>query len=92
MDSMPLSINRLKDAFFKLKLNKSPVIDDVSFNVIEKCFGVLCQPFIYLFQLYLEKVVFPDDLKITKVTPICKAGDSSDVSNFKPISVLPLLF
>ena len=36
---------------------------------------MLCEPLIYLFQLSLEKGVFPDDLKITKVTPIYKAGD-----------------
>ena len=36
---------------------------------------MLCEPLIYLFQLSLEKGVFPDDLKITKVTSIYKAGD-----------------
>ena len=89
MDSKPLSINELKDAFFSLKINKSPGVDDVSFNIIKKCFGVLCEPLIYLFQLSLEKRVFPDDLKIAKVTPIYKAGDSSDISNYRSILVLP---
>ena len=37
----------------------------------------------------LEKGVFPDDLKIAKVTPIYKAGDNSDISHYRPISVLP---
>ena len=89
MDSKPLSINELKDAFFSLKINKSPGVDDVSFNIIKKCFGVLCEPLIYLFQLSLENGVFPDDLKIAKVTPIYKAGDNGDISNYRPISVLP---
>ena len=44
MDSKPLSINELKDAFFSLKINKSSGVDDVSFNIIKKCFGVLCEP------------------------------------------------
>ena len=34
MESQPLSINELKDAFFSLKINKSPGHDGVSFNVI----------------------------------------------------------
>ena len=89
MDSKPLSISELKDAFFSLKINKSSGVDDVNFNIIKKCFGVLCEPLIYLFQLSLEKRVFPDDLKIVKVTPIDKAGDSSDISNYRPILVLP---
>ena len=61
----------------------------ISFNIIKKYFGVLCQPLIYLFQLSREKGVFPYDLKIAKVTPIYEAGDSSDVSNCRTISVLP---
>ena len=31
---------------------------------------------------------FLDDSKIAKVTPIDKAGDSSDISNYRPVSVL----
>ena len=54
MDSKPLSISELKGAFFSLKINKSPGVDDVSFNIIKKCFGVLCELLIYLFQLSLE--------------------------------------
>ena len=44
--SMPLSINELKDAFSLLKVNKSWFADDVSFDIINKCFGVLYKPFI----------------------------------------------
>ena len=67
------------------KINKSSGVDDASFNIIKKCFGVFCEPLIYLFQQSLEKI----DLKIAKVTPIYKANESNDISNCKPISVLP---
>ena len=55
MDSKPLSINELKDAFFSLKINKISGVDDVRFHIIKKCFGMLWEPLIYLFQLSLEK-------------------------------------
>ena len=89
MESKSSSINELKDAFFSLKINKSSGVDDVSFNIIKKCFGVLFELLIYLFRLSLEKGVFPDDLKIAKVTPIYKTGDNSDISNYRPISAPP---
>ena len=61
----------------------------MSYNVIKKCFGSLCEPLkYYLFNLSIEKGVFPDDLKIALVTPIYNGEDSRDVSNYRPISVL----
>ena len=39
MNSKPLLINELKDAFLLLKLTKSSGVNDVSFNIIKKkCF------------------------------------------------------
>ena len=43
----------------------------------------------YLFNLSFEKTIFPDDLKIEKVSPILKAGNNTELSNYRPISVLP---
>ena len=37
-------INELRDAFFSLKLNKSPGYDEISFNVVKKSFSKLCEP------------------------------------------------
>ena len=88
MKTKQLSVNELKDAFFSLKISKSPGYDDIGFNVVKKCFSSLCEPLRYLFNLSIEKGIFPDDLKIAKVTPIYKADDKSDLSNYRPISVL----
>ena len=79
----------MKDAFFSLKINKYSGVNNVYFNIIKKCFGAPCETLIYLFQLSLEKRVFLDDLKIAKVTPVYKAGDHSDVSNYRPIPFVP---
>ena len=42
MENKPLSINELKDAMFSLKINKSTGHDDISYNIVSKCFGELC--------------------------------------------------
>ena len=41
------------------------------------------------FDLSFENGIFPDSLKIAKVTPVYKSGDNSSLSNYRPISVLP---
>ena len=62
----------------------------MNFNVIKKCFGELCEPLKYLFNLLIVNRIFPDDLKIAKVTPIYKADNNvSNVSNYRPISAPP---
>ena len=33
--------------------------------------------------------IFPDELKIAKVIPIFKSEDKADITNYRPISVLP---
>ena len=46
-----ISVNKFEDTFFTLKMNKSAGYDDISFNIVKKCFGVLHKPLLYLFNL-----------------------------------------
>ena len=77
------------DASFSLKTNKSPGADEMNFNVIKHCFGELCGPPNYLLNSSLQIEVFLDLVKITIVSPVFKTGDTSDISNYCPISSLP---
>ena len=54
MESHPLSFNELRDAFFSLRINKSPGHNGVSFNVIKKCFAELCEPLLYSIYLTFQ--------------------------------------
>ena len=89
MENKPLFINELKDAFLSLKINKSTGHDDICYNIVSKCFGELCTLLKHIFDLSFENGIFPDSLKIAKVTPVYKSGDSSSLSNYRPISLLP---
>ena len=81
-------INELRDAFISLKITKSPA-DEIGCNIINKCFSELCKPFKHVFNLTIETGVFPDKLKIARVSRVYKLGDSSDFTNYWPISALP---
>ena len=37
----------------------------------------------------LKSGIFPDKLKIARVIPLFKAADPINISNYRPISVLP---
>ena len=42
-----------------------------------------------MFQGLIQQETFPDSLKIAIVTPIFKSGDKDNISNYRPISILP---
>ena len=72
------TINKFKDAFFSLKINKIGGYDDINLNVIKKYLGNLCKPFKYIFDLSFQKGIFPESLKVAKVTPIFNCGEKAN--------------
>ena len=43
----------------------------------------------YICNLSLKSGVFPDKMKIAKVLPLYKSNDKHNVSNYRPVSILP---
>ena len=84
-----ISVYKLKDVFFSLKIYKSTGDDDITLNVVKKCFGVLHKPLLHIFNLSLQTGIFPDKIKIARVTPLFKGGENYELGNYRPIPMLP---
>ena len=69
--------------------NSSPGWDNFQSNVIKDTSDLLLLPLTHLLNLSITQGVFPDELKIAKVIPVCKSGDSGQIRNYGPVSVLP---
>ena len=50
---------------------------DTIFSVVKECFRELYDPLKFIFDLSLEKRIFPDDLKIARFNPVFIGGDHS---------------
>jgi len=73
-----------------LKINSSPGYDEVSPKTVKLVIQWIVQPLANICNQSLTSGVFPHKMKIAKVIPIHKSDDKSEISNYRPISLLPL--
>ena len=73
-----------------ININKSSSIENLSSEIIRDAFEAIPSMVVELFNLSFNKSEIPVEWKIAKVTPLPKAGDSRNVSNLRPVSILPL--
>ena len=63
---------------------------DISVTILKKCAAYISVHLSRFFNKFMESGIFPKILKIGKITPIFKKGDSQLFDNYRPISMLPI--
>lgn len=72
----------------ELKPQSATGIDLISSKFLIKFKDILVPKLTELINSCIDQATFPDELKSAKITPIYKSGDKTNVSNYRPISVL----
>ena len=72
-----------------MKTSLSRGHDGISSELLKLITGNISKCITLIINQSLHSGIFPDKLKIAKVTPIHKKGDIKLFTNFRPISVLP---
>ena len=83
--------SELNKVLQSLKLSKASGLDKISNKLLKAAGYTINESLLYIFNLVLATGIFPDELKMAKVTPIYKEGDKSNCGNYRPISVLPVV-
>ena len=73
-----------------MKNNTSCGIDEIDIKVVKYVISLICVPLASIFNDCLACGTFPQNMKISRVTPIHKKGKHNDVNNYRPISVLSI--
>ena len=75
------------------QLSSSRTVDGfgLSCNVLKKIGQFVSNPISHITNLSLSSGVFPHLFKVANVVPLFKKGDSSLISNYRPISLLPVI-
>jgi hypothetical protein len=63
--------------------------DEVPIKLLKISAPFICSPLCFIINKSLFTGVFPTRLKYSVITPVHKKGDRNNVSNFRPISILP---
>ena len=80
--------NEILNTINNLKCTNSSGPDEISSKFIKMSAFVLVPALEKIFNLSLKSGVYPQKLKTAKVIPIYKKGDPTQVSNYRPISIL----
>ena len=91
LNSEPLGYNDLESVISKLKNKKSYGIDGISNVLLNSIANEIIKPLTLIINQSLEIGIFPDAFKTSKVTPIYKKGDKTNLNNYRPISILPTI-
>ena len=65
--------------------------DAISPNIFKLSFEKIVEPFTHICNLSLQNGVFPSEMKIAKVCPIFKNGNVMLFTQYRPVSVLPVM-
>lgn len=77
--------------FMKMKNKKSTGPDGISAQILKLSLPYIVSSVTYIYNLCISQNIFPSKLKEAKVIPLPKSKDLSDMNNYRPISLLPVL-
>ena len=86
-----ISVQHIWEARAKVKTTKGFGIDNISSYFLKIALPFIENSLAFLFNTSIETSLFPDSWKVARVTPIYKDGDRSEKTNYRPISVLPVI-
>ena len=75
----------------QMKGKCSSGIDELSNKLLKSITYEISKPLAIIINQSPETGIFPEMLKIAKIKPLYKKGDSSCFNNYRPISLLPTI-
>ena len=83
-----LAVHEVGKLISQMTNKKSSGLDDISPKILKLALPYIVESLTYVFNLCLKENTFPKKLKEAKVIPLPKTKNPSDISSFRPISIL----
>ena len=88
INDINILVSEIVDILSSLKVNKASGPDGISHRMLKNTCKTIAIPLCKLFNKSLQSRIYPRIWKSATVMPIFKKGDKSEVSNYRPISLI----
>ena len=75
----------------KLCKSKATGLDMIFARLLRECADLIADPMCSIFNQSIRSGIFPQEWKCAKVIPLFKEGNHSDLNNYRPISIVPIV-
>jgi len=86
----PVTILEVSNCLASLKCSSAAGHDDLKPDVIKNVIEWISCPLAHIINSIFQTSSIPDAFKFAVVTPVHKGGDAATLTNYRPISVLPV--
>lgn len=83
----PITEQEVKQTILNLK-NKNGGIDGINSQILKEIIDIISCPLTYIYNLCIEKEIWPEALKNAEIIPIHKAEEKHLQDNYRPISLI----
>ena len=80
----------VRDVLMNIPDKKACGSDNLPVSLLKPIIDSILKPLVYLINLSIESDEVPTKLKTSRVHPIYKSGNRSEMTNYRPISILPV--
>ncbi|KAF2358585.1 Reverse transcriptase domain [Trinorchestia longiramus] len=87
----PVRLQKIRRILYSLKNTKAVKHDNISLQYIKDSFNFTTPLLHLIINTSIATNKFPDQWKLSVIKPLHKAGDINTASNYRPISLLPVL-
>lgn len=82
---------KVRDIIKGLKNKKSKDYYDLTVDLLKSVVDIIVYPLTKLINQCIDEGVYPDALKISRVIPIFKKGSKTEMNNYRPIALVPVI-
>lgn len=87
----PVAPSEIETSINNIRNNVAAGFDEIKAIPIKYVSDIISPILTAIINATFETGIFPDRLKIARISPVHKGGNVKELSNYRPISVLPAL-